>query len=138
MNKLIHMVFVPGIAWSTLVWAAASGPLAMARGAGIAGVLTGLGVPQLVARCVFARTLSRFETRSDGSSQPHPLDGSTPSHPLSALRAPPSGPRPLPRPNPPRRRHIISSTDTSDNALRSPRSAAVPQCQATHSRTVCS
>ena len=47
-NKLIHLVCVPGIAWSALVWLASCGPLV--EGVGFGGVLAGLGVPSALAR----------------------------------------------------------------------------------------
>ena len=48
MNKLIHLVCVPGIAWSTLVWFAATGPLV--QGVDLVGVLAKLGLPSFLAR----------------------------------------------------------------------------------------
>jgi len=41
-NKLIHVVFVPGIAWSALVWLAASGPL-------FGLDMTSAGLPELLS-----------------------------------------------------------------------------------------
>ena len=46
-NKAIHLVCVPGIAWSALVWFAACGPLV--EGAHLARWLAALGAPQMVA-----------------------------------------------------------------------------------------
>lgn len=46
-NKAIHLVCVPGIAWSALVWFAACGPLV--EGAHLARWLGALGAPQTVA-----------------------------------------------------------------------------------------
>lgn len=49
MNKLIHLVCVPGIAWSALVWFAAAGPLV--QDVHFGGLLAKLGVPSVLARC---------------------------------------------------------------------------------------
>ena len=50
-NKLIHLVCVPGIAWSALVWFASAGALVNVD---VGGVLEKLGVPSVVARCAHA------------------------------------------------------------------------------------
>ena len=47
-NKLIHLVCVPGIAWSVLVWFAATGPLV--QGVNLGGVLAEFGMPSVLAR----------------------------------------------------------------------------------------
>lgn len=49
MNKLIHLVCVPGIAWSVLVWLAAAGPLV--QDVHFGGLLAKFGMPSVLARC---------------------------------------------------------------------------------------
>ena len=56
-NKLIHLVCVPGIAWSALVWFASAGALVNVD---VGGVLEKLGVPSVVARCARARRAPRL------------------------------------------------------------------------------
>ena len=103
MNKLIHMVFVPGIAWSVLVWLAAAGPLFQGGGSGGFGAsLEGSGVPQAVARCANATAPLRLPFFKGLISFPTPC-------PANANAAPPRIRSRVPRPHQNASRHPSST-----------------------------
>jgi len=82
-NKLVHLVFVPGIAWSTMVWLAATGSL-LGEDVHFGAALTRWGVPAVLARSV---TMNK-------ESYPLPLRGARSSRHHSATAAPSPHSRP--------------------------------------------